>query len=260
MTSYDSLHGAFSEVVLSTVQSREPAGQPADAGLRLPKAVLWDMDGTLVDTEPLWTQARTELAAEYGLDWVQGEANALAGRSMLETGRSMHELGVPLTPAEVVARLVDRVARATSEAEPPWRPGARELVAALADAGIACALVTQAYRPVAAAVAAAAHPTAFTVVVAGDDVTKAKPDPQPYRMAADALGVDATRCVAIEDSDPGCRSALAAGCLTLFVPHGTDVPDQPGLTRRESLVGVSVDDLRALMAARHQESSGSADG
>ncbi|MDO5712110.1 MAG: HAD family phosphatase [Micrococcales bacterium] len=220
---------------------------------RLPVAVLWDMDGTLVDTEPLWTQARIDLAAEFGIEWVEGGVSEFAGKPMLETGRIMADRGIRLSPTEVVARLVEQVARATKESEPPWRPGARDLLAALAEAGIRCALVTQAYRAVAVQVAAAAHPSAFTVVIAGDDVTRSKPDPQPYRLAADALHVAPVSCVAIEDSDTGCRSALAAGCATLYIPHGTDVPDRPGQTRRESLVAVTVDDLRAITAAHRAE-------
>jgi spore germination protein YaaH len=117
----------------------------------------------------------------------------------------------------------------------PWRPGARELLASLAKAGVPTALVTMSWRRFAEAVVDALPPNSFTVVITGDEVTQGKPHPEPYLAAAAALGVHPHDCVAIEDSPTGVRSAVAAGCRTYAVPNVVDVPPGPGFTVIHSL-------------------------
>jgi beta-phosphoglucomutase-like phosphatase (HAD superfamily) len=211
-----------------------------------PSAVLWDMDGTLVDTEPYWFDVEFELVAEFGGTWTDADARSLVGFDLLD---SAHELrsrgGVGLEPVEVVERMLDGVARRVAR-ELPWRPGAPALLAECVAVGIPCVLVTMSWRRLADAVIASAPPGSFAASITGDEVRNGKPHPEPYLAAAAALGVDPVDCVAIEDSPTGVAAALAAGCATLGVPHVVPIPPTPGLTLVDSLVGVRLDDLRRL--------------
>lgn len=214
-----------------------------------PAAVLWDMDGTLVDTEPYWIDTEFALAAEHGATWSTDLALQLVGNDLLSSGRFIREhMGLDLSPEEIVDRLLDGVVARVS-AEVPWRPGARELLAELGERGVPCALVTMSYERFAAPIVAALPPGSFQVVVTGDRVTHGKPHPEPYLTAAGLLGVDAADCLAIEDSDTGCRSAEAAGCTVLAVPHHVAVP--PGVRRvfRDTLDGLTVSALPGRSAA-----------
>lgn len=211
-------------------------------------AVLWDMDGTLVDTEPYWIDGEFELVAQYGGTWTMADAHSIVGFDLLDAG---HELrtrgGVEMEPAEIANWLLDRViARVAYEL--PWRPGAHELLAECLAEGVPCAMVTMSWRPLADAVIAAAPRGSFAVSITGDEVTNGKPDPEPYLAAASALGVDPRACVAIEDSPTGVASAVAAGCATLGVPHVVPVAAAPGLTIVDSLAGVDLARLRRLRA------------
>jgi HAD superfamily hydrolase (TIGR01509 family) len=151
-------------------------------------------------------------------------------------------MGIDLTPEEIVERLLDGVI-ARVRVEIPWRPGARELLERLREDGVPCALVTMSYERFVAPILAQLPAGSFRAVVTGDAVTRGKPDPEPYLTAARLLAVDPTECVAIEDSDTGTRSAEAAGCQVLVVPHHVDVPAGEGRTFRESLVGLTPTDL-----------------
>ena len=206
----------------------------AERDSHFPAAVLWDMDGTLVDTEPLWMAAQAEIAREAGIVWTEADAHDSVGSAMPATAAVLQGRGVPGTVDEIVDRLVDRVVAAL-EIEIPWLPGARRLLAELAAASVPCALVTMAYSPVANRVAATAG-TAFAAVVAGDHVTQGKPHPEPYLRAAHALGVDPGACVAVEDSLNGTRSAQAAGVReVVVVPGVVTVPPAPGRRHVDSL-------------------------
>ena len=216
--------------------------------MTFPAAVLWDMDGTLVDTEPYWFEAEFELVAEFDGTWTEDDALSLVGFDLLD---SAHELrtrgGVRLEPDQVVDRLLQSVIARVAQAL-PWRPGAPELLADCVAAKIPCVMVTMSWRRLAEAVIASAPTGSFVTSITGDEVSNGKPDPEPYLAAAAALGVDPADCVAIEDSPTGVASALAAGCATLGVPHVVPVAAAPGLTLVDSLVGLGVADLRRLRA------------
>jgi HAD superfamily hydrolase (TIGR01509 family) len=208
-----------------------------------PAAVLWDMDGTLVDTEPYWIDAEFALAERYGGTWSREHALNLVGNDLIESGRYIREhMGIDLEPSLIVEELLDRVIAAV-ERSVPWRPGAVELLASLQEHGVPCALVTMSYRRFVAPVLAALPEGSFAQVVTGDAVLHGKPHPEPYLKAARALGVDPADCVAIEDSNTGARSAETAGCRVLVVPN--HVPVLPGDRRMfaESLSGLGVADL-----------------
>lgn len=213
-----------------------------------PAAILWDMDGTLVDTEPYWFDTEFELVAEFGGKWTEADAHSLVGFDLLD---SAHELrtrgGVQLEPVEVVERLLDGVVARVAD-QLPWRPGAPELLAECVAGGIPCVLVTMSWRRLADAVIASAPAGSFVASVTGDEVRRGKPDPEPYLTAAATLGIEPGDCVAIEDSPTGVASALAAGCATLGVPHVVPVAASSGLTLVDSLVGVGLADLRGLRA------------
>ncbi|WP_312855835.1 HAD family hydrolase [Nocardioides stalactiti] len=212
----------------------------------LPAAVLWDMDGTLVDTEPYWMATEIELAEEYGATWTTEDAQLLVGNSLLYSGEYIRQhMGIPLTPEEIVERLLDGVVARVQHAV-PWCAGARELLLALKEAGVPCALVTMSYERFVAPILEHLPPETFRVVVTGDQVDRGKPHPEPYLTAAAALGVAAEDCVAIEDSPTGATSAAAAGCQVLVVPNHVAVPAGERRTFRDSLVGITPAQLKTL--------------
>jgi HAD superfamily hydrolase (TIGR01509 family) len=213
-------------------------------------AVLWDMDGTLVDTEPLWAAARARLASHYGIPWTEADAKYFVGKPMPLSAEEMRRRGVDIPADRIIDELVQEVLDGL-KIEIVWRPGARELVASLADAGIPCALVTMAYSPVAFYVAAQTHPSAFEAVVAGDHITLGKPHPEPYLRAAAALGVDAAECIAIEDTENGALSAQAAGMPVLVVPSVGRIVGGDGRLLSESLAGFDAERLRAVHRELH---------
>ena len=213
-----------------------------------PAAVLWDMDGTIVDTEPYWFAAEFEIVEMHGGQWSIEHARALVGSDLLDSGAYMRKHGgVDREPAEIVEMLLDRVV-AQLRVEIPWRPGARELLAAVKEADIPTALVTMSWKRFADQVVEYLPSGSFRVSVTGDEVTRGKPHPEPYLLAAERLDVDPRDCVAIEDSPTGVRSALAAGCRVLGVPHVVPIPsnlDQGSgqLVIASSLVGKTMSDL-----------------
>lgn len=207
-----------------------------------PAAVLWDQDGTLIDSEPYWIDAEFALVAEHGGHWSHEQALTLVGNSLPVSAQIIKATGVRLSETEILDYLIDRVIAAIQQ-KFPWRPGARELLTELNAADIPTALVTASYRRLAQAVADATGGL-IDVVVAGDEVRHGKPDPEPYLRAAQLLGVDPADCVAIEDSPGGITSALASGACTLAVPCMVPIPPRPGLRVRDSLTEVDLAALR----------------
>jgi HAD superfamily hydrolase (TIGR01509 family) len=222
-----------------------PPGLPGVA------AVLWDMDGTLVDTEPYWIECEFELIEEHGGTWSHEHAMNLVGNDLLDSGRYINEhSGIDLEPSEIVEELLDRVMARVGTAV-PWRPGAAELLADLRRRGVRCALVTMSYRRFVAPILSSLPAGTFEVVITGDTVSQGKPHPEPYLKAAATLGVDPAETLAIEDSNTGARSAEAAGCTVLVVEN--HVPVLPGERRvfAESLAGMMADDLPTPLPWAH---------
>ncbi|HEV7973776.1 MAG TPA: HAD family phosphatase [Amycolatopsis sp.] len=218
-----------------------------------PAAVLWDMDGTLVDSEKLWDVALYETAEAMGSKLSEAQRSTLVGSNMDATATYLLEVaGREVTPhavAEIGQSIRERTAGLFDD-ELPWRPGAREALTAVRDAGIPSALVTSTERSLTELALNTIGREFFTVTVCGDEVDGLnKPHPRPYLLAAELLGVDPARCVAVEDSPPGTESAAAAGCVVLVVPN--DVPVEAGERRvfRSSLVGVDVAALAELVKA-----------
>lgn len=213
---------------------------------RPPAAVLWDMDGTLVDTEPFWIAAEHELVESYGGRWDDALAHQLVGNSLLASAQIILDNSpVDLTPEQVVDVLLGKVV-AQMRAHIPWRPGALELLRSCVAQGIPNALVTMSYQVFAQVLLDAVPSGTFATVVTGDAVTHGKPHPEAYLTAAQRLGVRPADCVAIEDSPPGVRSAVAAGVPTLAVPHIVPVPQLVGAHEIATLDGLTWRDLTVL--------------
>jgi HAD superfamily hydrolase (TIGR01509 family) len=217
------------------------------APARRPAAVLFDMDGTLVDSEKVWDVALRELAAEAG-----GALSAPARRAMVGTGMSaslriLHEdLAQPWRDAAADAAWLEARVHELFGGGLVWLPGARELLAAVRAAGVPTALVTSTGRRLVDVALDTLGRDSFDVVVCGDEVTAAKPDPTPYRTAARLLGVRVGECVAIEDSPAGVASARAAGATVLAVPSEIALPGAPGVHLRDTLAGVDLAYLAGL--------------
>jgi HAD superfamily hydrolase (TIGR01509 family) len=216
----------------------------------LPDAVLWDMDGTLVDTEPYWIEAERELVAEHGGVWTDEQAHALVGNPLLVSAEYIRAHGnVDLPPVEIVEQLLDRVVAAVRR-RVPWQPGVRELLDELTGEGVACALVTMSWTRLADAVVGQLPAGTFGAVVTGDVVRHGKPHPEPYLTAAALLGVRPEDCLAIEDSPTGTASAAAAGVPVVAVPAVVPVPPGPRHVVVPTLEGRNAAELYALARAR----------
>ncbi|MEP6798819.1 MAG: HAD family phosphatase [Lapillicoccus sp.] len=221
----------------------------------LPAAVLWDMDGTLVDSEPYWIAEEGALVASYGGTWTEADAHALVGNALEVSAQYIIDhTPVDLSVAEVVDHLMHAVMRRIEE-HAPWRPGALELLQALRAHGVRNALVTMSWRPFTDLLVGLLPEGSFDIVVPGDAVGHGKPHPEPYLTAVGLLGLRVEDCVAIEDSPAGVRSAVAAGVPTIAVPHVVPVPRLSGSVQIPTLAGVGPYDLHTLLDAviRHPD-------
>jgi HAD superfamily hydrolase (TIGR01509 family) len=211
--------------------------------------VLFDMDGLLVDTEPLWFETEIEVMARLGAPWTKQDQAALLGGSMERSiGYLLARATRPAPPAEVERWLLEGMLDRVEAGRATVLPGARELLAEVTAAGLPAALVTSSLRRFAEAVLASTG-LRFAVTVCGEDVSATKPDPAPYQLAAKLLDVEPARCAALEDSPNGVASATAAGCLVVAVPSFSAIPAAPGRLVVGSLSDVSLGALRALASS-----------
>jgi len=221
------------------------------------RAVLFDMDGTLVETEQLWGEAMFELAAQLGGRMSDHARAATVGTSMRVAMETLHaDLGIRRTEDELQAdaawvesRTAELMAGGVA-----WRPGAPELLRSVRAAGLVTALVTTTPRALADIVLRSIRDSLgedpFDITICGDEVPARKPDPAPYLQAMDALNVEPGECVVIEDSRAGITAGLAAGAAVLGVPVVQAVAPEPGLTLRGDLVGVGVAELADLLVSQ----------
>ncbi|MFG2665014.1 HAD family hydrolase [Streptomyces sp. NPDC048387] len=222
-----------------------------------PAAVLFDMDGTLVDTEVLWWRTTEEVAGRLGHRLGKADAPEVVGRAVADTaahlvraaGAAAHLVraaGAAADPGAVARELTEGFFRRVA-AGAPVRPGARRLLIALETLGVPFALVSASPRVVVDQVvggALAQVPFAFTL--SADDTVRTKPHPDPYRTAAARLGLEPGECVAVEDSPDGAASAEAAGCPVLVVPSLLEVPRSAARTFASSLEEVTPELLHGL--------------
>jgi HAD superfamily hydrolase (TIGR01509 family) len=211
------------------------------------EAVLFDMDGLLVDSERLWYETEAEVMAELGTTWGPEHQESLVGGSIARTVAYMLALAGPVAEPEDVARrllggMADRL-----RANVPMMPGAKQLLDEVREAGVPSALVSSTHRALMEYALDGIGRDRLSVTVAGDEVEHPKPHPEPYLTAARMLDADPRRCVALEDSPNGTESATAAGCHVVAVPSVVPIPEAPGRTVVTSLLDVDLARLRSLV-------------
>ena len=222
---------------------------PTNTGLKL-QGVLFDMDGTLLDSEKLWDVALEDLATALGGDLSPRARQRMVGSSLARSIAIMHgDLGIDADPESSGAYLTERAAELFRTAL-VWKPGARQLLHAVHDAGVPAALVTSTNRPLTEIALDTLGRELFAASVCGDEVVRPKPHPEPYLTAAALIGASPKQCVAIEDSPLGIAAAEAAGCAVLAVPSEVAIEPAPTRSVRDSLTGLTVQHLAAMVRAR----------
>jgi beta-phosphoglucomutase-like phosphatase (HAD superfamily) len=214
--------------------------------------VLFDMDGTLVDTEHLWLQAELLTMLRIGGEWTDADQQHCLGGPLERVVEYMAGKGDPEIVGDLTTQGVGEFLITTMEAlllaeEIRWQPGARTLVCEVVDRSSPTGLVTASWRRLIDAVhlsiAGDLGFEPFTVIVGGDEVPESKPHPAPYLQAAALLGVAPGDCLVIEDSPTGVASGLAAGCRVVAVPHMAPVAAAERLTVIDGLAGWSIEGL-----------------
>nr|WP_042450101.1 HAD family phosphatase [Streptacidiphilus jiangxiensis] len=205
------------------------------------------MDGTLVDTEDFWWEAESSLLAELGHPIGVEEREIVVGGPMSRVVDHLLTVsGAPLTPAALGDAINERFVELIGQGV-PVRAGAKALLVDLAAQGVPTALVSASHRRIIDQVLKTLGGHFFAFTVAGDELERTKPHPDPYLLAAERLGADPSRCVVIEDAPTGVRSGLAAGCHVLAVPSVAAIEPGPRTTVRATLEGVDTDLLRGLL-------------
>ena len=200
----------------------------------LPDAVLFDMDGTLIDSEHLWLEAEIAVMDGLGSSWSSDDqAHCLGGPLERVVDYMIGKSGTDVGADEVGHRILDAMEFRLRNSPLSWRPGARALVLECHELGVPTALVSASWNRLIDAVGekidADIGRQAFDIIVAGDDVENGKPHPDPYLTAARNLGMQPDRCLALEDSPTGVHSAVAAGCRVVAIPHIAEVVDTTAL-------------------------------
>jgi HAD superfamily hydrolase (TIGR01509 family) len=223
-----------------------------DLGVRL-RAVLWDMDGTILDSEPLWFKAIGEYVGEQGGELTDAHQASLIGTTMSRMLAIVcAAAGVEPTPqtrAEIRQFVDRRVSELITDC-PGWQPGAKRALELTREAGLRCALVTNASRRITEAGLDVIGREYFAASVSGDDVIAGKPAPYAHVRAGELLDVSPRDCVAVEDSHIGANGAEAAGCGVVVVGLGGVSLDGPTRMARTSLVGLGIADLKQALALR----------
>ncbi len=209
----------------------------------MPSAVLFDMDGTLVDSEHLWLTGERLVMGELGAQWSDADQEyCLGGPIERAVDYMLEKSGTHQTHQQVLERLLNVMGELYRSTPLRWQPGARSLILEALDSNIPTALVTASWRRIIDVVEESINKDlgrkAFSFTVGGDEVTQTKPNPEPYVTAAHALGFPPAHCLALEDSPPGALSALTAGCKVIAIPHITVIKEQPGLVNVLTLDGM----------------------
>lgn len=210
------------------------------------------MDGTLVDTEPIWHIAEQRILAGLGATWTPEFGLTMLGGPIEKAARILCDrVDWAVPESEMADRLINAMVGLLSTEPINWQPGARELVVAAADWEIPTALVTNSYRPILDSVLIALGDdlgrVPFATTVAADEVRSAKPDPEPYRVAAARLESLPENCVVFEDSPVGIQAGLASGAIVVAVTDFEPAAHR-NLRHRDTLAGLDLPALRAMFA------------
>ncbi|MGI5400084.1 HAD family hydrolase [Streptomyces sp. CA-135486] len=229
--------------------STVPASMTRSAEGSALQAVFLDMDGTLVDTEGFWWDAEVQVFADLGHQLDEAWRDVVVGGPMTRSaGYLIEATGADITLAELTVllneRFEDRIGR-----DVPLMPGAARLLAELAKHNVPTALVSASHRRIIDRVLASLGPQYFALSVAGDEVPRTKPHPDPYLLAARGLGAEPARCAVIEDTATGVAAAEAAGCRVVAVPSVAPIAPADGRVIVRSLEEVDLGFLRTLITA-----------
>lgn len=219
------------------------------------QAVLFDMDGTLVDSEKLWDVSLAALYAELGGRLTPEVRASMVGGSAQDTIATVYtDLGLEPDPAAMAEsdRWLHDYTADLFDGGLPWCEGARELLEAVAAEGTPMALVTNTARALTDRALNTIGRQYFSATVCGDEVRRGKPAPDVYLQAAALLDLEPDVCLAIEDSVTGTAAAESAGCPVLVVPNDVPVPTGPRRHRVNSLADLDVADLRRIHASLTQ--------
>lgn len=209
-------------------------------------ALLFDMDGTLIDSEPRWHEQMRAFAREHRIEWTTEDAHWTTGRPMVEWAERMRERGVEMERAAIIETIAGAVADLVRE-DVPWLPGSQTLLERVAEAGIPAALITNASAANARAMLDVAPEGALRFAVSADDVEHSKPDPESYAQAIRRLGADASASIAFEDSGSGARAAVASGARLWFLT--TQLVESPVPAERTigTLADITAEELFAAL-------------
>lgn len=219
--------------------------------LQLPEAILFDMDGTLIDSDEWWFTAESRVFNRIGYRWTPAQSIEWIGASLLECCQHVvAEAHLTATPEALRDELADTVATLAENSPVSWRPGAYELLELTARLGIPSALVSSSYVRFTSCIQRQAPAGTLTANVSGDMVSRPKPDPEGYLRGADMLGAAPESCVTFEDSSPGIEAALAAGTHAVYVPFSAQAPVTDAMMMADSLADVDEAALRRFRAQR----------
>lgn len=219
------------------------------------QALLFDFDGTIVDTEPLWVETEQEIVAEHGAVWTEEDGAECAGGTQEKAARLMQERigeGAP-SVEEIVDDMVQRVVEKVRAAEPEWRPGIEALINEARAAGVPCAIVTSSPMVMTDAVLPRFPEGTFQTVITCELPHHLKPHPAPYLMAAEKLGVDIRHCVVLEDSDTGATAGEAAGAVVVGCPTDAVLHETLGRVVVDTLEGKTLEWFDELVGERLDE-------
>jgi HAD superfamily hydrolase (TIGR01509 family) len=206
-------------------------------------AILFDMDGTLIDSEPLWLEAEIEIMEELGCNWDQQDQINCLGGPIDKTENYMQDRSNNIKPFGYFTKKLDDVMEQKLSTKLDLIPNALEIIDECKRSELKIALVTASSGRLMRAVLKRFPVGIFDTVVSYDDVERSKPDPEPYLLAAKTLGVDITNCVVLEDSLTGVQSGLSAGAQVIGIPHLVKMPSNPNLRVVESLSEINMDRL-----------------
>jgi len=219
-------------------------------------AVLWDMDGTLIDSEPLWIEQERQLMESIGAKWTDEDAIYCVGGPMARVDAYMRSK-LPsadldrFAPLALTNQLLQRMEDRLSQ-DIPFTPGAFELVNEMKSANLPLALVSASSRPLMNAALKSIGSHLFNITISDNDVKRSKPDPEGYVKAAASLDVDISRSLIIEDSITGMTAAIASGAFVLGLPHVAELPHGPKVIHHPTLENLTMRDIANLFSLVHE--------